>query len=81
MANEEHLARLIEGVDAWNAWWSTHPEIYTDLGQADLRGINLSGAKLDVTALHAINLSGTELKHTFYVTPQISRAMKKAADG
>jgi hypothetical protein len=27
MANEEHLAQLKQGVEAWNAWREKHPEV------------------------------------------------------
>jgi hypothetical protein len=41
MANEEHLARLKQGVEAWNQWRDKHPEIYPDLREADLAGADL----------------------------------------
>jgi hypothetical protein len=31
MANEEHLARLKHGVDAWNQWRAANPDIVPDL--------------------------------------------------
>jgi uncharacterized protein YjbI with pentapeptide repeats len=51
MANEEHVARLKQGVDAWNAWRRETPDARPDLHGADLRGAhlmlaNLSGAIL-----------------------------------
>jgi uncharacterized protein YjbI with pentapeptide repeats len=36
MANEEHLARLKQGVTAWNEWRKAHPEIKPDLTGAIL---------------------------------------------
>jgi hypothetical protein len=55
MANEEHLARLQEGVEAWNAWREANPGISPDLMRADLirtavdfRGWKRSNAKFDV---------------------------------
>jgi hypothetical protein len=53
MANEEHLARLRQGVEAWNAWRET-----TDA--PDLRP-DLTGAYLSGTDLKKANLSGTDL--------------------
>ena len=42
MANEEHLARLKQGVEAWNAWREANPSFFTpDLREADLTGANL----------------------------------------
>jgi TIR domain/Pentapeptide repeats (8 copies) len=67
MANEEHLARLKRGVDAWNAWRITSPEIQPDLGaahlyRADLDGVNLDGAHLDGANLHGAQLHGAQLQ-------------------
>ena len=42
MANEEHLARLKQGVAAWNQWRRAHPEIQPDLDGAPLRGAGTS---------------------------------------
>ena len=42
MANEEHLARLKQGVEAWNQWRNGNYGIKPDLTEADLRGANLS---------------------------------------
>jgi hypothetical protein len=36
MANEEHLAVLRQGVDAWNAWRKEHPDVVPDLSEVDL---------------------------------------------
>jgi hypothetical protein len=44
MANEAHLARLTQGVAAWNAWWDENPDIQPDLTGAHLWGATLSDA-------------------------------------
>jgi hypothetical protein len=36
MANKEHLARLKQGIEAWNEWRKAHPEITPDLTEANL---------------------------------------------
>jgi hypothetical protein len=41
MANEEHLAQLKQGVEAWNQWRAVNHDIRVDLTGADLRGANL----------------------------------------
>ena len=46
MANEEHLAILKEGVDAWNQWRAGSSEINPEFSHAALGGANLSGANL-----------------------------------
>jgi hypothetical protein len=35
MANDDHIARLKKGVDAWNAWRKENPDIDPDLSAAD----------------------------------------------
>jgi hypothetical protein len=75
MANEEHVAQLRKGVDAWNHWRNEDfatPDLSqanlddVDLGGANLSGANLSkahlnGAFLDYAELSNANLSGTLL--------------------
>jgi len=46
MANEEYLALLKTGVDAWNDWRQRNPEIQPDLSEADLSRVDLIGANL-----------------------------------
>jgi Pentapeptide repeats (8 copies) len=60
MPNEEHLKRLREGVDGWNAW-IVENHIHVDLSSADLRGTDLSGAILTRADLRRANLSGANL--------------------
>src|SRR5258708_5562292 len=83
MANQEHLARLQQGVEAWNQWRADHPEIEPDLTDVhwheiefDLTGVNLSGADLrrsdfwlemEGANLQHVNLSGEELDYAYLV--------------
>jgi len=46
MANKKHLARLQQGVTAWNQWRDEHREIQPDLSGANLVGANLQEANL-----------------------------------
>jgi uncharacterized protein YjbI with pentapeptide repeats len=67
MANEEHLALLLEGVAVWNAWreqqTSLQPDLdYADLSHRDLPGVNLSGAHLSGARLSSVNLAGANLQ-------------------
>lgn len=61
MANEEHLALLKQGVEAWNTWRKRNPEEQPDLSGANLRGASLSEANLREANLNLANLSGADL--------------------
>jgi uncharacterized protein YjbI with pentapeptide repeats len=61
MANEEHLAQLQQGVEAWNQWREEHQDIKPDLTGADLRRANLSEADLRGANLYKANLRGADL--------------------
>lgn len=71
MANDEHVALLKQGVEAWNAWRDENPGIRPDLSEADLskanlsyanlRGANLRGADLTKANLSKANLAGASL--------------------
>jgi hypothetical protein len=66
MANPEHLDRLRQVVDVWNAWRAENPSIRPDLSRADLYGVdlyraNLSGADLSGANLTKANLMGANL--------------------
>jgi uncharacterized protein YjbI with pentapeptide repeats len=59
MANPEHVAKLKEGIDAWNQWRKENPDTEVDLSEA-----NLSGATLPRANLHRANLRGANLNST-----------------
>jgi uncharacterized protein YjbI with pentapeptide repeats len=61
MANDEHVALLKQGVDAWNAWRRENPDMRPDLSDADLEGADLSKANLEGANLRKANLSGVKL--------------------
>jgi hypothetical protein len=61
MANEDHLARLKQGVAAWNAWRAENLTIRPDLSGADLFCADLFGATLIQATLSEANLSGATL--------------------
>ena len=61
MADPDHLKKLQQGVDAWNAWRKREPLIIPDLSKADLSGWNLSGANLSGADLIWANLSKADL--------------------
>jgi uncharacterized protein YjbI with pentapeptide repeats len=66
MANDEHVALLKQGVEAWNRWRDENPGTRPDLSEANLReanlsGTNLRGANLREAGLSKANLSGADL--------------------
>lgn len=75
MANEEHLAILNQGADAWNIWRYHHPDIQPNLGGADLLRANLSGANLGEA-----DLSGTYLHEAFLSGAYLHGANLREAD-
>jgi pentapeptide repeat protein len=62
MANEAHLARLKEGVAAWNQWRDANRHIMPDLSQANLSVMNLYEADLARADLAGANLREADLR-------------------
>lgn len=60
MANPKHLAKLREGVGAWNEWRVDKRRV-PDLSEASLKGMNLRGADFFRAGLHGANLQGADL--------------------
>ena len=69
MANPVHVKILNQGVGVWNKCREENPDIIPDLKNADLQGINLSGAKLFVA-----NLSGAKLIRTDLTGANLSKS-------
>lgn len=66
MANPEHVAKLREGVEAWNEWRNTNLLLVPDLSSInlageDLRGANFRIANLAKTIFSTTNLIGADL--------------------
>jgi Pentapeptide repeats (8 copies) len=90
MANDEHVALLKQGVEAWNAWRDENPDIRPGLARADLITANLSGANLARAnlseanlygaSLFRANLSGANLKKADLSEASLSGANLKKAD-
>lgn len=62
MANKDHLNRLQQGVEGWNAWRRKETSISPDLREADLEWAELEGAKLEGANLERANLEGAKLE-------------------
>jgi uncharacterized protein YjbI with pentapeptide repeats len=61
MANQEHLAILKKGVEAWNRWRVSNPAVKPELSSADLHGAVLEGANLKWASLPNSNFMGADL--------------------
>ena len=62
MANEEHLAKLREGVEDWNAWREANPEVRPDLRAVILNAAKLTKANLFEADLREADLRGADLR-------------------
>jgi hypothetical protein len=85
MANPEHVAKLKEGVEAWNNWRKENPDVELDFRQADLHRvdvalINLSRANLSEANLGGADLLGTNLSKTSLIAANISGTKLHTAD-
>jgi len=60
MPNDEHVAMLARGAEAWNGWRAAHDET-PDLSRAGVRGCDLSGFDLSQADLRGADLRGTNL--------------------
>lgn len=61
MANPKHLAKLREGVVAWNEWRKKNPDAVVDLSESDLREASLHDANLCKVNLIGASLKGADL--------------------
>jgi hypothetical protein len=62
MANDEHLALLQQGIEAWNQWRESHRNEEMDLQDADLQTAGLKGVNFSRVNLERANLSGARLE-------------------
>jgi len=90
MADEQQLAILRQGSDAWNAWRAQNHDVPVDLimaelSEADLKGADLGGAALTNACLDGACLSGARLRWAKLMasdltTTDLSRADLSGAD-
>ena len=64
MADNNQIAILSQGVEAWNKWRAENPDVLIDLKSAKLMNMDLENANLVEADLTAANLSFTNLKNT-----------------
>jgi uncharacterized protein YjbI with pentapeptide repeats len=66
MANQQHLDKLREGVDAWNHWRQDYPHITPDLSGAELTGANLQRTNLTGANLRDASLLRADLREASF---------------
>src|SRR5712675_1684188 len=80
MANEEHLAILKQGVEAWNAWRHKNPRTRPDLDGAKLHQANLSGVILARALMSDSDLTDANLSHANISRTHLGHARLEGAD-
>jgi hypothetical protein len=80
MANSEHVALILQGADAWNAWRDEDVRIIPDLSGADLRNANLNHADLSWANLAGIRLNNASLFEAKFVRANLVEAKLADAD-
>jgi hypothetical protein len=84
VANPEHLAKLEEGVEAWNKWREENPSVKPDLSQAHLENARLFRARLEnanlrLARLEDANLIGAHLENADLNTAHLENAILRRA--
>jgi uncharacterized protein YjbI with pentapeptide repeats len=79
MANDEHIAQLMKGVAAWNAWRKGNPNIRPDLRGAELVRAVLSDAHR-LFDLFGADLSGADLSNANLEEAKLGMANLRGAD-
>jgi uncharacterized protein YjbI with pentapeptide repeats len=74
MADTEQLAILGRGVEAWNSWRTHNPDVFIDLGSANLNSFNLEWINLADADLEGADLSCACMNHAILVRAKLSRA-------
>jgi hypothetical protein len=79
MADEQQLAVLRQGSEAWNAWREQNPNVRVDLSSADIGTVwlpwaDLSGGNLRDTILVKTNFSGANLTKADLTKADLSEA-------
>lgn len=80
MANAEHLALVLQGVEAINRFAEENPTAELDLAGADLSGRDLRSARLMGADLSGANLSGCDLRQARLTNVNFTGADLRNAD-
>lgn len=80
MANSEHLAKLNEGVAAWNLWRTQNPHANPDFRDANLTEYDLDRVDFSRTSLWGTTLSGAYLRDAVLAKAYMARVDLQDAD-
>ena len=80
MADEEHVKRLKEGAEAWNAWRKGNPKVKPELCGAYSRGAYLRGAYFRGADLSEADFQGADLRGADLSGANLSGANLSEAD-
>ena len=75
MADNNQIAILSQGVEAWNKWREENPDVLIDLKNAKLMHMNLENANLAKADLTEANLSFTNFKNANLVFSNLESAI------
>jgi hypothetical protein len=79
VGNPEHIAKIGEGVAAWNEWRAANLKVQPDLTRAnlsgcDLRAVDFRGVGLFKTDLSDADLRGANLRQSIMIGTNLNRA-------
>jgi len=74
MANAEHVAKLMEGVEAWNDWRADHWHVVPDLSHANLLGAKLHKVNFRGAVMVKVHLSGADATEAHLLNANLTGA-------
>ena len=80
MANPEHVAKLLEGVEAWNNWRKGNEDAFVDLSKLNLSGRDLSGVNFTSVTLYGSVLINANLKGADFHNADLTLAILAGAN-
>jgi len=79
-AETDGLQILLTGVNAWNDWRASQPEMLPDLSKTDLHEARLQGANLRGVDLRRANLTAADLSEADLMSADLSDAVLSHSD-
>lgn len=80
MANPEHLAILKQGVEVWNRWRATHPEVIPDLDEADLRSMGFGRINFGCCRMPEVDLRDSNCYGASFIGARLMNSDLRGAD-